>query len=111
MEGVDKNGRVFWAEGTLHDISARGSSGYCIDPPEHGTRVVVSIRIPFKSDSWIRYIAEIVRIEASQAGTLVALQFISNRPVFYSQEAKNKSIVHSQEESMAKFNLKVILTA
>ena len=71
MEGVDRNGHVFWVNGTLHDISARGSSGHCFDPPENGTRVVISIKMPFKGDNWIRYIAEIVRIEESQAGVAI----------------------------------------
>ena len=111
MEGVDGNGRVFWADGTLHDISARGSSGYCFDPPENGTRVVVSIRMPFESDNWIRYIAEIVRIEESEEGTLVALQFVSSRPVFYSQKAQNKAVAHSPEDNLSKLDSKVIVTA
>src|SRR5215216_2849958 len=66
IEGVDRDGHVFWTSGTLHDISARGSSGYCFDPPEIGTRVVVSIKVPIKGEKWIRYLAEIIRAEDGQ---------------------------------------------
>jgi hypothetical protein len=111
IEGVDRDRHVFWADGTLHDISARGSSGYCLDPPETGTRVVVSIKIPFKGDSWIRYLAEIVRLEDSPKGTLVALKFVSNRPVFYTQESRNKSAVRLSDDNLAKFNSNVIARA
>jgi len=103
IEGVDRQGHVFWAEGTLHDISARGTSGYCFDPPETGTRVVVSIKFPIKGEKWMRYLAEVVRIEDSLTATFIALKFESNPPVCYTQNARNKTKVKQSEDNIALF--------
>jgi hypothetical protein len=103
IEGVDKYGHAFWADGVLHDISARGSSGYCLDPPEAGTRVVISIKMPVKGENWVRYLAEIVRVNDSQPGRFVAVKFESARPVFYTLEAKNKAVAKTSEDNTAPF--------
>lgn len=88
IEGVDRDGKVFWTDGYLRDISARGSSGHCFCPPDAGTRIVISIRIPFKGEQWMRYLAEIVRVEQDEPGTFIALKFESSHPIFYSRDLK-----------------------
>jgi hypothetical protein len=110
IEGIDKNGQAFWANGSLCDISARGSSGYCFDPPDVGTRVVVSIKVPFKGDKWIRYLADIIRVEQAQSRTLIALKFESTRPVFYSRNGK-KTVLKKSKENAAQLRSKSLVTA
>jgi hypothetical protein len=111
IEGVDRHGHAFWANGVLQDISARGSSGYCFDPPELGTRVMVSIKVPFKGERYIRYLAEIIRVEEGQSRTFIALKFESTRPIFYTQDAKNNAVLNKPDDTKARLVSEMIFTA
>src|SRR5687768_9112634 len=62
ITGVTAAGKAFESEGTLFDISARGSLGRCKDPPQEGMRLEIYITIPFGTGKWIKYSARVVRV-------------------------------------------------
>jgi hypothetical protein len=70
---------------------------------------VVSIKVPFKGNKWIRYLAEIVRLEEYQPAAFIALRFESTRPVFYTQDAGNQATLNRLETNTMQSILRTIV--
>ena len=68
-------------KGVLHDVSARGLFGYTGIPIPLGTSVEISIRFPLGQGSWLRYSAEVIRVEGQDARLGIALKLESPRPL------------------------------
>ena len=81
ITGVSAAGEAFESEGTLCNLSARGSFGLCKEPPPEGMRLEIAITLPFGTGKRIRYSAQVVRVERGSA-TAVALMFDTARPIF-----------------------------
>ena len=81
MKGVSAAGEAFESEGTLYNLSARGSLGHCKDLPSEGMRLEIQISIPFGTGKRIKYSAQVVRVE-NGARSVVALMFDTARPIF-----------------------------
>jgi hypothetical protein len=88
ITGVSAEGKPFESEGTLCNLSARGSLGRCKDPLPVGMRLEVYITIPFGTGKRLKYSALVVRVE-SGPNPSVALMFDTARPVF------NEEISHA----------------
>ena len=68
--------------GTLENLSSNGAFLFLTRDLDPGTRVVVSIRVPFKRENWMRYSGEVVRSEKIAARVGIAMMFDSARPNF-----------------------------
>lgn len=85
VKGTDPTGLGFLNTGRLRDISARGAFGYIGRPLAVGVKMEVSIRLPMKDEVWIKYSAEIIRVEQAGSQIGVAFKFDTARPQFYSK--------------------------
>jgi hypothetical protein len=86
VNGIDQSGKRFGEEGVLADLSSRGAFLYLTRRLNRGDRLEVQIRIPIKTDNWIRYMAaEIVRLELTNDLTGVGVRFDTAVPVFVVQ--------------------------
>ena len=68
--------------GTLENLSSSGAFLFLTRHLNPGTRVEVSIRVPFKRENWINYSGEVVRSETVATGVRLAMRFDSARPTF-----------------------------
>lgn len=82
LRGCNPADKTFATVGVLHDISVRGAFGYCADPPQLAMKLEILIRIPLKGEQWMKYSAEVARVETGIHGTSVALIFDSAQPLF-----------------------------
>ena len=82
LTGRNGAGIRYFGEGVLKDISARGAFFYTDRLSRVGERLDVSIRLPFKPDSWLIYTAEVVRVDSTCARAGVAIKFDSSWPTF-----------------------------
>ncbi|MFP5261376.1 MAG: PilZ domain-containing protein [Blastocatellia bacterium] len=85
VKGTDPSGLGILNTGKLSNISPRGAFGYIGRLLAVGMKVEVSIRLPLKEERWIKYSAEVVRVEQLCSQTSVALKFDTSRPAFYSK--------------------------
>ena len=92
MTGVSATGEAFESEGTLCNISARGSLGLCKDPPREGMRLEVYISIPFGTGRRIKYPAQVVRVEGGPDNAAVALMFDTARPIFNGEPSQARAM-------------------
>ncbi|HVG18400.1 MAG TPA: PilZ domain-containing protein [Blastocatellia bacterium] len=85
VKGTDPTGLGILNTGKLRDISSRGAFGYIGRLLAVGMKIEVLIRLPLKEERWIKYSAEIVRVEQLGSQTGVGLKFDTSRPMFYSK--------------------------
>lgn len=85
VKGTDPSGLGILNTGKLRDISPRGAFGYIGRLLAVGMKIEVSIRLPLKEERWIKYSAEVIRVEHLGSQTGVALKFDTSVPVFYSK--------------------------
>jgi hypothetical protein len=83
MKGTDPTGLGFFNTGRLRDISSRGAYGYTIRPVAVGLRMEVLIRLPVKEERWLKYWAEVIRVEQAGSEIGVAFKFDTAQPMFY----------------------------
>jgi len=67
---------------TLRNLSATGALTVLQTSPSLGERLLVSFRLPFEKESWMRYSATVVRIESQPPRVGVAVRFDKSRPEF-----------------------------
>lgn len=83
LKGQDPSGAEFIETGLADNISANGAFGYVGRHLPLGTKLEVSIQVPHTlRENWLRYTAEIVRVESSGSGVGLALRFDTSRPAF-----------------------------
>jgi PilZ domain len=85
VKGTDPTGLGILNTGKLRDISARGAFGYIGRPLAVGMKMEVLIKLPVKEERWIKYSAEIMRVERIGTQTGVAMKFDTSQPMFYSR--------------------------
>lgn len=67
---------------TLQNLSSSGAYAYLVNSPPLGSKLSISVKLPFKQGTWMSYSAKAVRVEAQPAGIGVALKFDTSRPRF-----------------------------
>lgn len=82
VKGTDGQGASFGEAARLANLSSNGVFLYLKKPIEIGARLEVWIRIPFKKENWMKYSAEVVRVENCSTEVGVAMRFDTARPQF-----------------------------
>lgn len=80
VEGDDGK-RVISGEGRLLNISSGGALFDLAGPVCKGMRLDVYIKLPFKKDNWMKYTAEVLRVEDGESRR-TAVKFEGPRPHF-----------------------------
>ena len=71
----------------LRDLSATGAFAYVSYHPHLGSRVSISIMLPFKQGTWMIYSGTVLRVETSPSRIGVAIKFDTSRPEFANSES------------------------
>jgi hypothetical protein len=82
INGKDVDGVSFSDSAKLDNLSSHGAFLYMTRQLKTGTRVDVSIQLPFDSERWMKYSAEVVRLEQDGEQVGVAVKFSNIRPRF-----------------------------
>jgi len=82
VSGMDSSGAAYHETGSLENLSSTGAFLFLTRKFEVGERVDILIKIPFKSENWMRYSAEVVRVESSPPRIGVGMRFDTARPAF-----------------------------
>jgi hypothetical protein len=82
VKGRDQAGGDFDEAGRLENLSSAGAYFYFQKRLKPGARIELRIRVPFKNNNWMKYAAEVVRLEHSGEVMGVAVKFDTPRPVF-----------------------------
>lgn len=82
VKGTDHRGESFSGSGMLDNLSSTGAFIYLARPLRVGTRLDIWIKIPFKKENWMKYSAEVVRVERAAPTFGIAMAFDNVRPVF-----------------------------
>ena len=82
VKGTDPRGRDFDEAGRLGNLSSGGAYFYFQRQLKAGAKIELRIKVPFKNNNWMKYAAEVVRLEQSDEGDGVAVKFNTPRPVF-----------------------------
>lgn len=82
LTGRSNTGVRFFGEGVLKNISARGAFLYTDRSSHVGEKLDVSIRLPLKSENWLVYSAEVVRVDCTCPKIGLAIKFDSSWPAF-----------------------------
>ena len=78
----NQEGVRIYGTGALENVSAAGALVRLDKPLWLGARLDLSIQIPLPKPSWMLYSAEVLRVEACDAGNRVAVEFSPSKPVF-----------------------------
>jgi hypothetical protein len=82
VKGTDRAGCGFDEAGTLENLSSLGAFLNLPTRVNLGERLELRIKLPFKRNNWMKYTAEVVRIEQANSGAGIALRFDTAAPVF-----------------------------
>lgn len=82
VTGTDEAGRRFKEAGTLQDLSSLGAFLYLSKRVNPGERIELQIKTPFKRNNWMKYSAEVVRLEPETIPHGLAVRFDTAVPVF-----------------------------
>lgn len=82
VKGTDDFGLSFDEAGVLENLSSTGAFFYLTKPLRIGAKLEVSIKVPFRRENWMKYSAEVVRIESSTKRIGIAMRFDTVRPSF-----------------------------
>ena len=82
VKGTDHAGSGFDEAGTLENLSSLGAFLYLPTCVDLGERLEVQIKVPFKRNNWMKYTAEVVRLEQANSRAGIALRFDTAAPVF-----------------------------
>jgi hypothetical protein len=85
IQGTDPSGRSFKETGSLENLSSTGAFLFLARKFEVGERVDIMIKIPFKRENWMKYSAEIVRVETEAPRIGVGMRFDTSRPAFVTE--------------------------
>ena len=81
VSGTDQTGSGFDEVGTLENLSSVGAFLYLPRLVSLGERLELQIRVPFRGN-WMKYAAQVVRLEQESAEAGVALKFNTAVPIF-----------------------------
>ncbi|HLG18077.1 MAG TPA: PilZ domain-containing protein [Blastocatellia bacterium] len=82
VRGIDSAGAAYDEPSHLENLSSTGAFVYLTKPVGVGAELEVRIKVPFKKENWMRYPAEVVRVENAPSKVGVAVRFGASRPVF-----------------------------
>lgn len=82
VKGTDQAGSGFDEAGTLENLSSLGAFLYLPRRVNLGERLELRIKLPFKRNNWMTYMAEVVRLEQASARAGVGVRFDTAVPVF-----------------------------
>ena len=82
VNGTDQSGSCFVEAGSLENLSSIGALVYLPKSVDLGQRLELQIKIPFRRDNWMRYTAEVVRLEYASTRVGVGVRFDTAVPVF-----------------------------
>ena len=82
VKGEDLTGLSFDEAGRLENLSSSGAFIYMTKTPRLGAKLDVWIKVPFKKENWMKYSAEVLRVESVSDRVGVAMKFDSIRPNF-----------------------------
>jgi hypothetical protein len=82
VTGIDGAGRYFDETGTLQNLSSNGAFLYLPGRTNPGESIELQIRIPLKRNNWMKYSAQVVRLERENGRAGVAVRFDTAVPVF-----------------------------
>jgi PilZ domain len=85
VEGKNGGGNSFERVGVLQNISSGGAMLFLTNPVPTGMKLDVYIRLPFKGKKWMKYTAQIIRIEDGSPDFVAAVKFEGARPEFVTQ--------------------------
>lgn len=80
--GKDSNAVPFEEVARLRNLCSNGAYTYLEHWPHVGSKLTISIKLPFKRGTWMRYSATVIRVESEAASIGVALKFDTSKPVF-----------------------------
>lgn len=84
VKGNDSSGTSFGEEGVIENLSSTGAFLYLSRDIAIGSRIDLTIRLPFQKENWMKYSALVVRIETISQKTGVGIKFDNIRPTFIS---------------------------
>ncbi|HXF41538.1 MAG TPA: PilZ domain-containing protein [Blastocatellia bacterium] len=82
VRGKSQGGRDFDEAGRLENLSSGGGYFYFQKRLNPGAKIELRIKVPFKNNNWMKYAAQVVRLEQSDEGVGIAVKFNTPRPVF-----------------------------
>jgi hypothetical protein len=82
IEGYEPSGSSFEEAGELENLSSSGAFLNIARPIEIGTTLNIAIRVPFQSERWMKYSAEVIRVEQEDPSARVGIRFSTPRPAF-----------------------------
>jgi hypothetical protein len=82
VKGTDPSGSCFVEAGSLENLSSIGAFVYLFKAVDLGQRLELQIRIPVRPDNWMKYTAEVVRMEHASTRVGVGVRFDTAVPVF-----------------------------
>ena len=85
VKGKDQSGKGFDEGATLENLSSAGAFLYLTRNVKLGENLELLIRVPFKKNNWMRYRAEVVRLEPNNSRSGIGLRFATPAPVFISR--------------------------
>lgn len=77
--------RIF-GTGALENVSASGALISLDKPLWLGARIDLSIKMPFPTNAWMLYSAEVLRIQSADSSNRAAVKFSFSKPVFSDTE-------------------------
>jgi hypothetical protein len=83
VKGTTGAGAIFDEKGSLSNISSTGAYLSLAKPLEVGAQMELWIRLPMAKDNWMKYPAQVVRIEGEPPRVGVAVRFHTARPSFF----------------------------
>lgn len=84
IKGSDSSGTSFGEEGFIENLSSTGAFLYLNRTMAVGSKIDLAIRLPFIKENWMKYSAEVVRIESVPQKIGIAIKFDTIRPTFIS---------------------------
>lgn len=81
IEVMDDSGNAIYGTGSLENVSLSGALVYLKRYLQRGTKLSLWINVPFKR-CWVRFSAEVVRLQSVSLRAGVAVRFTTMRPTF-----------------------------
>lgn len=82
VKGTDQTGRGFDETGMIGNLSSVGAMLYIPRAVPVGAKLELRIKVPFKKNNRIKYVAEVVRVTNRKLHDGIAVKFDTAHPVF-----------------------------
>lgn|SRR5262245_2131006 len=83
VNGIDHAGNCFDEAGKLGNLSSGGAFFFLHGRVEIGATLEVQIRTPYKKNNWMKYSAQVVRVEEANGNISIAVRFATALPIFF----------------------------